>query len=76
MGRFSGMEISSSPGFKNPQKLALGKKSCLLRAYGPWEDKIFRRPWANLSGFFHPWGEEISIPENRPIRKSYIFDRK
>ena len=26
MGRFSGMEISSSPGLKNPQKLALGKK--------------------------------------------------
>ena len=49
-----------------------GKKSCLPRAYGPWEDKIFR-PWANLWGFFHPWDEEISIPENRPIRKSYIY---
>ena len=23
--------------------------------------------------FFNPWDEEISIPETRPIRKSYIF---
>ena len=27
MGRFSGMEISSSQGFKNPQKLAQGQIS-------------------------------------------------
>ena len=47
------------------------KNSCLPRAYGPWEDKIFC-PWANFWGFFNPGDEEISIPEKRPIRKSYI----
>ena len=38
---FSGMLISSSRGLKNPQKLALGKKSCLPKTYGSWEGKIF-----------------------------------
>ena len=33
MGRFSGMEISSSPGLKNPQKLAQGRK--ILSSQGP-----------------------------------------
>ena len=33
MGRFSGMEISSSQGWKNPHKLALGKKN--LASRGP-----------------------------------------
>ena len=36
MGRFSGMEISSSPGLKNPQKLAQGRK--ILSSQGPFED--------------------------------------
>ena len=39
--------------------------------YGPWEDKIFH-PWASFWGIFNPGDEEISIPENQPIRKSYI----
>ena len=34
MGRFSGMEISSSPGLKNPQKLAQGRK--ILSSQGPY----------------------------------------
>ena len=33
MGRFSGMEIFSSPGLKNPQKLAQGRK--ILSSQGP-----------------------------------------
>ena len=41
-------------------------------AVGPWEDKIFC-PWANFWGLFNPGDEEISIPENWPIRKPYIF---
>ena len=48
-------------------KLACGKKKpCLPRAYGPWEADFSSR--GLIFG-----GEEISIPENRPIRKSYIF---
>jgi hypothetical protein len=53
MGRFSGMEISSSQGLKNPQKLA----------YGPWKDEIFFLR-ANFCGFFNPWDEKNFIPEN------------
>jgi hypothetical protein len=44
MGRFSGMEISSSLGLKNPQKLAQGR---IPRAVGPLEAKIFF-PMANF----------------------------
>jgi hypothetical protein len=42
------------------------EKPCLPRAYGPWEASFSSR--GLIFG-----GEEISIPETRPIRKSYIF---
>ena len=42
------------------------KKPCLPRAYGPWEAS-FSSCWLIFGG------EEISIPETWPIRKSYIF---
>ena len=41
------------------------KKPSLPRAYGPWEASF-----SSLGLIFG--GEEISIPETRPIRKSYI----
>jgi hypothetical protein len=44
-------------------KLARGKKSL---AYGLWEAGFFSRE-LNFGG------EEISIPESRPVRKSYIL---
>ena len=53
----SDMEISSSLGLKKTLKLARGKENLASRIFG---------------GFFNPWEEEISIPETRPIRKSYI----
>jgi hypothetical protein len=62
-------------GFRNGNftlKLARGKKnlaSCgrpVPRTYGPWEASFSSR------GLIFE-GEEISIPENRPIRKSYIL---
>ena len=46
-------------------------KSCLPRAYGPWEASFSSRGLI-FGGFFNPWDEEIPIPETRPIRKSYI----
>ena len=45
--------------------------SNLPRAYGPWEDRVSSLGLI-FGGFFNPWDEEISIPETRPIRKSYI----
>ena len=45
------------------------EKPCLPRAYGPWEASFSSR--GLIFG-----GEEISIPETRPIRKSYIFCKK
>jgi outer membrane protein assembly factor BamB len=42
------------------------EKPCLPRAYGPWEASFSSR--GLIFG-----GEEISIPEIRPIRKSYIY---
>jgi hypothetical protein len=41
------------------------EKPCLPRAYGPWEASFSSR--GLIFG-----GEEISIPETRPIRKSFI----
>ena len=41
------------------------EKPCLLRAYNPWEASFSSR--GLIFG-----GEEISIPETLPIRKSYI----
>ena len=41
------------------------EKPCLPRAYGPWEASFSSR--GLIFG-----GEEISIPETRPIQKSYI----
>ena len=41
------------------------EKPCLPRAYGPWEASFSSR--GLIFG-----GEEISIPETLPIRKSYI----
>ena len=38
-----------------------------------WEARTFTRELIYL-GFFNPGDEEISIPDNRPIRKSYILD--
>ena len=46
--------------------------SNLPRAYGPWEDRVSSLGLI-FGGFFNPWDEEISIPETRPIRKSYIL---
>ena len=46
-------------------------KAYLPRAYGPWEESFSSRGLI-FGGFFNPWDEEISIPETRPIRKSYI----
>ena len=45
--------------------------SYLPRAYGPWEERVSSLGLI-FGGFFNPWDEEISIPETRPIRKSYI----
>ena len=45
-------------------------KAYLPRAYGPWEES-FSSLGLIFGGFFNPWDEEISIPETRPIRKSY-----
>ena len=42
------------------------EKSRLPRAYDPWETSF-----SSLGLIFE--GEEISIPETRPIRKSYIY---
>ena len=42
------------------------EKPCLPLAYGPWEASFSSR-WLIFGG------EEISIPETRPIRKSYIY---
>ena len=47
------------------------ENSNLPRAYGPWEDRVSSLGLI-FGGFFNPWDEEISIPETRPIRKSYI----
>jgi hypothetical protein len=66
-----GMEISSSLGLKKNLKVS------------PWEGKAylpsprevsFSSRGLTFGGFFNPWDEEISIPETRPIRKSYIFE--
>jgi hypothetical protein len=46
-------------------------KAYLLRAYGSWEESFSSRGLI-FRGFSNPWDEEISIPETRPIRKSYI----
>jgi hypothetical protein len=43
------------------------EKLCLPRAYGPWEASLF----SSRGLIFR--GEEISIPETRAIRKSYIL---
>ena len=67
----SGMKISSSRGLKNPPKSARGKKYLPPAGLRPLGGKNFC-PWANLRGFFNPGDEEISIPDNRPIRKLYI----
>ena len=48
--------------------------SNLPRAYGPWEDRVSSLGLI-FGGFFNPWDEEISIPETRPIQKSYIFGK-
>jgi len=58
----SGMKISSSRGLKNPPKLAQGQK--FLPPKG-------RRPAGG-----NPGDEEISIPDNRPIRKLYLYCKK
>ena len=68
----SGMKISSSRGLKNPPKSARGKKYLPPAGLRPLGGKNFC-PWANLRGFFNPGDEEISIPDNRPIRKLYIY---
>ena len=44
----------------------LEEMPCLLRAYGPWEASFSSR--GLIFG-----GEEFSMPETRPIRKSYIY---
>ena len=49
------------------------EKAYLPRAYGPWEESFSSRGLI-FGGFFNPWDEEISIPETRPIRKSYILN--
>ena len=63
MGRFSGMEISSSPGLKNPLKLAQGQKFLPPKGRRPAGGKYFF-PRADLGGFFNPRDEEIFIPDN------------
>ena len=45
------------------------EKPCLPRAYSPWEASFSSR--GLIFG-----GEEISIPETRPIRKSYNVEMK
>ena len=52
--------MSSSLGLKKTLKLARGKEKLTSRGL------IF-------GGFFNPWDEEISIPDTRLIRKSYIY---
>ena len=42
------------------------EKPCLPQVYGPWEASFSSR-WLIFGG------EEISIPETRPIRKSYKY---
>ena len=34
---------------------------------------FYQCPWANFWEFFNPGDEEISIPENRAILKSYMY---
>ena len=63
MGRLSGMEISSSPGLKNPLKLAQGQKFLPPKGRRPAGGKYFF-PRADLGGFFNPQDEEIFIPDN------------
>jgi hypothetical protein len=61
------MFIPDSRVWKFHLKIRLWKdKSCLPRAYGSWEASFSSR--GLIFG-----GEEISIPETRPIWKSYIF---
>ena len=68
MGRLSGMEISSSPGLKNPLKLAQGQKFLPPKGRRPAGGKYFF-PRADLGGFFNPRDEEIFIPDNHsPFR--------
>jgi hypothetical protein len=55
------MEISSYHGLKKTLKLARGKETLTSRGL-------------SFGGFFYPWDEKISIPETRPIRKSYILN--
>ena len=56
----------------------MGRKSLPPAGLRPLGGKLFF-PWANFwrffqrDPFFNPWDEEISIPETRPIQKSYIF---
>jgi hypothetical protein len=59
-------------GEKNLKISQWEEKAYLLRAYSPWEESFSSRGLI-FGGFFNPWDEEISIPETRPIRKSYIF---
>ena len=56
---------------KNHKMSPREEKAYLPRAYGPWEERISSLGLI-FGGFFNPWDEEISIPETRPIRKSYI----
>ena len=76
MGRgFQILKISSSRGFKSPPKSARGKKYLPPAGLRPLGGKNFC-PWANLRGFFNPGDEEISIPDNWPIRKLYSYATK
>jgi hypothetical protein len=60
------------PRVEKPLKISPWERNSYLpRAYGPWEERVSSRGLI-FGDFFNPWDEEISIPETRPIRKSYI----
>jgi hypothetical protein len=72
MGRgFQVLKFLHPLGLKNLKNSPWEGKAYLPRAYGPWEESFSSRGLI-FRGFFNPWDEEISIPETRPIRKSYI----
>ena len=62
----TGIQFPNGPWFTGMEiSPKMGRKALPLWAYGPWEASFFSR--GLIFG-----GEEILIPETRPIRKSYI----
>ena len=72
MAKFQGIKIRENAMVYILEIISLADFRHLgLLCYGPWEDRVSSLGII-FGGFFNPWDEEISIPETRPIRKSYI----